>query len=438
MTTMNTRRLGDDQPIESVEPTIPANIPIPDPSRKLDTTPPEPEKDSEQPQDTTLVVAAEPDSRLAEVLAENERLRKALVATDEARNHAREFLTLYGDPARLPDLEQKLYQMLPNAKQIGLAGAKLVAALAVAYRLNPFVEGMIWAYVDDHVIRVRMGYMGWLEKMHQDSQLEVLEPRPMTAEERQQHGLKPEEHGSVVEVYDLAAMQRYQKYGIPNYRPKIGIGIWRPDEKKSFVPVGRSGHWRSEIRAINDVGKRSVRFALEALAGLGEIGVAFDEENTMWTIEADPPADWTQSPEGIVKAENYLKTIGLADDEVNDALGMADWRQTWLNAQDWKDLVDAIARKNKDEAIDGTFTAPAPASQESAPATAASEAPIPVETTPDPVQPPTETAEPPVQAELFGELRPCENCHENMGSDTPFGWWCKSCADKQAAVDLKK
>lgn len=349
-------------------------------------------------------------------------LATAAPINNKALQRQNNFVQRWADPARLAELEQLVYKMLPNAKQIGTKGAMLVARRALALGLDPFVEGNLWAYVDDGIIRVAIGYLGHRERM-EASGMKMLEPRAMTEDERALHGLRDVDHGAVVEVWDPRQKEEYDRFGIP-YRPVLGVGVWRPDEKKTFIPVGRSGYWRAETRATNDAGKRSVRQTADTLRWLqGLDGSSVSEDGDTWSVQGDPAAEWTQDPTRIAKAEEFLTGLGLTDDLVNQALGM-DWRKTWMEAEDFTNFVRLVADQRKHEALEGEYRVrPEPSAVVDKPATAAA-------TTP----------EAPIQPALFDEkpsLCTYTNC-DQPGDVTPVGFLCpahaRQMADQQVAA----
>jgi hypothetical protein len=363
-------------------------------------------------------------------------LAAAAPVNNKALQRRDDFLARWSQPAQIAELEVLVYKMLPNAKQIGVKGAQLVARRAVALGLDPFVEGNLWAYVDDGIIRVRTGYLGHRERI-EAAGLIMVEPRRMTDEERALHGLGEEDHGAVVEVWDPRKKEEFERNGLA-YRPVLGTGIWRPDEKKSFVPVGRSGYWRAETRATNDAGKRAVRQSLDALRWLQGLDATVSEDGDLWSTEADPPATWTQDPTRKAKAEEFLAGLGLTDEIVNQALGM-DWHRTWMEPDDFFNFVRLVADSRKRDAVDGEYTVrPEPA----APTIEAQPAPVSEPPAEPPVEQPAQTvdappAETPTAAKTKKTAAPktvmCANCKVEPAVETPLGSaYCATCATRLA------
>ncbi len=361
-------------------------------------------------------------------------LATAAPINNKALQRQTNFMQRWADPAKLAELEQLVYKMLPNAKQIGIKGAQLVARRALALGLDPFVEGNLWAYVDDGIIRVAIGYLGHRERI-EAAGLKHVEPRAMTPEERALHGLRDIDHGAVFEVWDPRQKDDYDRLGIP-YRPVLGVGIWRPDEKKTFIPIGRSGYWRAETRATNDAGKRAVRQTADTLRWLqGLDGTTVSEDGDLWSVQGDPAAEWTTDPTLTAKAEKMLADLGLTDDLINQALGM-DWRKTWMDREDFKSFAQLVAEQRKHEALEGSFTVrPEPPVTVDKPAASSVQPPV----TPSvPVAEPSPAAAP-VQPTLFEQPSLCAytNC-DQPGTVTPVGFLCpahaRAKADEKAAT----
>ena len=355
-------------------------------------------------------------------------LATAAPINNKALQRRDEFLHRWASPARLNELELLVYKMLPNAKQIGMKGAQLVARRALALGLDPFVEGNLWAYIDDGVIRCAIGYVGHRERI-EAAGLKLIEPRKMTDEEREQHGLRDVDHGAVVEVWNIHEKEEYDRLGIP-YRPVLGVGVWRPDEKKTFVPVGRTGYWRAETRATNDAGKRAVRQTADTLRWLqGLEGASVSEDGDTWAVMGDAAAEWTRDPARVEKAEAVIVELGLTDDIVNQALGM-DWRRTWMEPDDFFNFIRLVAEQRNNEALEGEYTVgpstpvivdnPTPAP---GPAAAATESPA---------------QEAPVQTALFEpSLCTAKGC-DQPGQVTPVGFLCAKHANEKADQEAAK
>jgi hypothetical protein len=410
------------------------------------------------------VVQVEPTKTVEELETENAALRRQLetaramvrdLATaapinNKALQRQNEFLQRWANPARMAELEQLVYKMLPNAKVIGMKGAMLVARRALALGLDPFVEGNLWAYVDDGVIRVAIGYLGHRERIEANG-MKMIEPRKMTDEEREQHGLRDVDHGAVVEVWDPRAKEELDRLGIP-YRPVLGIGVWRPDEKKTFVPVGRTGYWRAETRATNDAGKRAVRQTADTLRWLqGLEGASVSDDGETWAVMGDAAAEWTRDGR-IKKAEEFLAELGLTDEIINQALGM-DWRRTWMDVEDFKNFARLVAEQRNNEALEVEYTVRAlqattptvmpvmmdqvlPATEpelpvimpHDKPAEALKISPLPGAESPAP--------EAPMQTALFEQPSLCtfEGC-DQPGQVTPVGFLCADHARQKADAE---
>ncbi len=95
----------------------------------------------------------------------------------------------------------------------------------------------------------------------------------------------------------------------------------------------------------------------EHFAHLAQVGAEGAEQSVtpdvLAAAEAEatpPPAPWTRSPERIQKAEAWLyNELALSDADVNAALGVADWRQTWLTPAAFKEAINAyIAARTRE------------------------------------------------------------------------------------------
>jgi hypothetical protein len=400
-----------------------------------------------------------PEQKLARLTEENERLRRMIAHSIEARNSAVEFVNLWADPRRLPDLVQEVFQSHPDIPKIreklneetARRVARLIAHLAVTYQVHPLISGMIYAWPDEGVARVELGYRAYLEMLKRHS-LDFDGPFEMDDAQRALHGLSGEDRGALYYVYDWPRMERFARYG-RECKPFTGEGVWR---KNQTVPKGRSGQWVAEKNALKDAARRALSFAIMALANAEVLDVAYDQELDMWSVPA-PTALWTHDPAVVKAFEALLTEHHITDEEWNQQLGH-NWRYTPIEREEMRTRVltyvegrpavvngEVILSPIPDELPTSDSAAePAPAEPDSlaheaadAPALEPPSAPEPAATgqQPDGESTPVEekAPEPSPEAVQAPLSVPCsfEGCHE-PGTDTPEGWLCSTHARKAA------
>lgn len=191
-----------------------------------------------------------------------------------------------------------LRMMLPNAAQ--LTDAQIIAAAVYGKEtgLDP-ISGQFYVTKEQGVMR---GYKGAVDLIARKSRPNWYH-RPMTAEERELHGLGPKDWGSICVLTDIDTAVQMRDLGL-SYHPTEGVGIVRYDDilvkerwegdypnrrkvtlpkdqwQPAPAPVGRSWQWRAEIRSFKDACNRTpgldwmVEELNESAEGILEAGAA--------------------------------------------------------------------------------------------------------------------------------------------------------------------
>jgi hypothetical protein len=386
---------------------------------------------------TTAAVEETPE--VERLRQDNERMHALITRVLEARNQAREFMTIWSDPRKLPELIQEVYMSHPDVqdlkKKLGeeqaQRAARLIAHMALTYEIHPLIRGMIYAWDQDGKVIVEVGYRGYSEMLKRDGM--DFDTRPMTDDECVIHEVGKQDRGYLCFVHDWDRADRFVKHGEPVPPPYRGVGIWKPSYQ---VPKTKSGDWRAEINALKDAARRALSFAVTRTADAQTLDFVYSVTDDAWIMPIEI-ADWLKFPSIVRRFEEYLSSLNITDEEFNAHLGQ-DWRYTTLQPDEIKVKADecAAARNN---AIDGVFE-----EKVAEPAT----------------EVPTEAPEPEVPAvfEAPKEIKPaskrasktrrkpakpaeqamCENCGVEPGEETPFGVYCKTCAERKAEADAKK
>jgi hypothetical protein len=228
------------------------------------------------------------ESRIAGLERKIGELEEAAMNSDRARRQASEntTLALYGEAEEVKGLTQRLNYIMPNAEEIGQKGVALVAQIAIAHGLDPLPgSDHVYAWKQGNKFFVTIGYKGLLQLARQQVQF-THRSRPMSDDERAEHGLGAKEVGYVTELYEIEKAIRCRQGSIP-YEPIIGTAVWKPNDR---VPTGRTPAWVAK--------KNSLKDALRQITTTGVrlhnfLDVQFDRDADGWQIDLpdEPTAD---------------------------------------------------------------------------------------------------------------------------------------------------
>lgn len=191
-------------------------------------------------------------SRLERQVSE---LENAIMESRSAQQSAaKTALELYGESRDVKLLATRLNVILPNASDLGATGVALIAQIAIAHGLDP-LPGSDHIYgwtrtnkkTGEKEIVVTIGYKGLLHLARKQVRFNY-QSRPMTQEEREEHGLKTGEHGYITTLYEIENAIECRQAGIP-YFPIVGIGIWRIGDE---FAKGRSPAWNAKKNSLKD------------------------------------------------------------------------------------------------------------------------------------------------------------------------------------------
>lgn len=357
-------------------------------------------------------------SKLDQLREENGKMRAAMNHFLEARNSAREFMTIWSDPRKLLELVQEVYMSHPDVQtireEVGLECAqrasRLIAHMALTYQIHPLMRGMIYAWIQDGKLIVEIGYRGYGEMLKRE--VMDFETRAMTADERADHDLGEQDRGWLCFVHDWERIERFTSHGQSAPLPYRGVGAWRAaNPKKSGgtypdpVPRSKSGDWVAEKNAIKDAARKALSFAVTKTAQADAIDFTYSRTDDAWVMPIET-AQWLQWEQAVERFEQLLAERTITEEEFNALLGH-NWRYTNLDSDAIKARLDAYVEQ-RDQALKGAF----------------SERSSPGQETP---------AKPPAKGK--NESQTCSNCQVEPGEDTPVGFLCPTCARKLADMD---
>lgn len=357
-------------------------------------------------------------SELDRLREENGKMRAAMNHFLEARNSAREFMTIWSDPRKLPELVQEVYTSHPDVQtvrqeagvEMAQRASRLIAHMALTYQIHPLMRGMIYGWIQDGKLIVEIGYRGYGEMLKRE--VMDFETRAMTADERSEHGLSDKDRGWLCFVYDWERNERFTSRGQPAPAPYRGVGAWRAANPKKGsdtypdpVPRSKSGDWVAEKNAIKDAARKALSFAVTKTAQADAIDFTYSRTDDAWVMPIET-AQWLQWDQAVSRFEQLLAERAVADEEFTTYLGH-NWRYTNLDPDAIKAKLDAYVAQ-REQAVEGAF----------------SEQPEPNE------KPAEVTAE-----KVEGKAKVCINCQVEPGEDTPVGFLCPTCARKLADLD---
>ncbi|MFA6270744.1 MAG: hypothetical protein WC657_06090 [Candidatus Paceibacterota bacterium] len=385
-TDINDRRIGGKRAEQETKP-VTIEQPVREPQEgaeryNLDEIEARLQEDSERElaeRPRVIVRAETPDDKLVRLERENDRMRAMIYGALEARNRAREFMTIWSDPSRLPELIQEIYISDPNIAAIQKSmesskenypatviaetcqrAARLKAHIAISYQLHPLVPGMIYCWFDRGAVVTEIGWRGYQELVGRSEHIEIDGPRPMTDEEKRLHCVGPEDRGGIVKIYDWKKIDRFASRGLPAPEPVTGIGVWlaknpRHYDKPDGVPDGRSAQWTSEKNALKDAARKIVTYEIVNMAALGDnvIDLVHDTESGVWSLPVQT-AQWLKDQTGVARFVKYLNEKGVSDDDLNAFLGY-NWRYSVLSPEEMKLKADecVAARSSAPKLIEG-------------------------------------------------------------------------------------
>jgi hypothetical protein len=312
----------------------------------------------------TIHAAPETDAdKLARLEAENEKMRVMITGALDTRSRARDFMTIWSDPKKLPELAQEIYTSHPNIAKISKdaapivaqQAARLMAHIGVTYGIHPLINGMIYAWLDGGKLYVEVGYRGYQEMLHRYEHYDIDGPREMTPEEKVLHGVGPEDKGAVCFIYDWKRMERFKANDLPAPTPFYGVGIWRANNnrgKADNIAASKSNQWMAEKNAIKDVARRVLSFDIVQVAKQDIPEVGYDDEAGLWTLPV-PMAEWVKNPSSAAKFKKLLEDREIDEAAFNEFIGH-DWRYTTLSPDDIKAKVDEYRIANP-KIVNGVF-----------------------------------------------------------------------------------
>jgi len=410
---------------------------------------------------TTVDLPAE----VQKIKDENERLRHMVLSAMDSRNRAREFMTIWSDPRKLPELIQEIYISDPDIANIKKAmtksdqnyppdvieataqrAARLKAHVALTYELHPMVPGMIYSWVDKGAVVTEVGWRGSTELINRHEYLDTDGPRPMTEAEKELHGIGPEDRGAVFFVHDWQKMDRFLSHGLPAPAPVQGVGAWRAKGqygKPDNIPQGRTGQWVAEKDAVKDAARKTIAYPVRKMADAEILDVVYDTESGMWRLPINT-ADWLNDQRAVTRFENLMKEHGITDGDFNEFLGY-NWRHSQLDPVAIKAEFDRFLSQR--DAIDSTAIVIDPADDLNTTTVLVEQpkpAPMPAPARNKPAAQPEASAD----LETDGETEPpkvkdagvaapapkmCKNCGLEPAVETPVGNdLCESCAKHSA------
>ncbi len=238
-------------------------IPSPAESRRLSTaeTPRCPTRRQDTPPREwpvwALKLRQDYEAKLAAAERRIAELEMSIMETEKANRVSENTTTAlarYGESDDVKGLAARLQTMLPNASEIGLPGVALVAQVAILHGLDPLPGAdhiYAWKQRDKRTgqekVMVTIGYKGLLHLARKQVRF-TYQSRPMTPEERTEHGLQDGAVGYVTTLHLIADALECKQAGIPYY-PLVGSAVWRPGDE---VPRGRTPVWVAKKNSLKD------------------------------------------------------------------------------------------------------------------------------------------------------------------------------------------
>lgn len=215
-------------------------------------------------------------------------LENAAVMTEKARRLERandKALELYGESQAVKDLTKRLDYLLPNAKEIGQQGVALVSQIAIAHGLDPLPgSDHVYAWAQGGKLFVVLGYKGLLHLARKQVQF-THESRPMTPEERAEHGLADGEIGYITKIYEIDKAKICKSAGVP-YFPIVGSAIQKPKDR---VPTGRSAAWVAQKNSLKDALRQITSTGVRMAEALDQ---AFQQQQAAeWVMDLEEPSE---------------------------------------------------------------------------------------------------------------------------------------------------
>jgi hypothetical protein len=192
-----------------------------------------------------------------------------------------------------------------------LTNEQMAAMVAIAWNmsLDPSPgAGHIYAAEFGGKFTILIGYQGYLHRAQRDHKIYYNPARAMTQEERASHGLREDQVGAIVELYELDRAEVALKLGI-KVQPIIGIGIWTNGDN---VAKTKSGLWMAGKNAIKDaIRQLGLGFGATAIPNIA--GFEYDRDTDTFTQISN-----SDKANGFVEAEiqSSLTASRLGDLEI--------------------------------------------------------------------------------------------------------------------------
>ncbi len=202
-----------------------------------------------------------------------EELKRAMIDQDNARKVTpASAIVAYGDSDEVKQLAGRLQAFLPNSKELGKTGLHLVAQVAILHGLDPMPgSDHLYAWYDKKKgeLVVTIGYKGLIHLARRELAF-THTSRPMTEQEREEHGLREGWIGYVTELYELAKAAECKQIGIP-YHPVVGTAVWKPGDR---VPAARTPAWVAKKNSLKDALRQVVTTGQRLQSALDMAAVA--------------------------------------------------------------------------------------------------------------------------------------------------------------------
>lgn len=177
-------------------------------------------------------------------------------------------LQAYGDREEVREITDRLMAMHPASGEVGVAGMRAVAQLALMSNANPLpTAGEIYVWVDRGRVVVDFGIAYYRRISKQKDTVIWIggqEPRPMTQQERERYGVPDDALAGICRGFLLSEYERLLERGVPwqaaqEMLARTSIGIVEKGDTYNFKykkpippPHGRTWQWVAEKRAERD------------------------------------------------------------------------------------------------------------------------------------------------------------------------------------------
>ena len=369
-------------PDEATEPDAPQGVPA---DRRINGTPASPPKIV--PQDERIPDPAPKwfilyrqaiEARLSKANNLILELESAIMDSKYEHNRA---LSIYGSENALEEVTRQV-SIAPQFKDLTAEEHRFVAGVGLASGLNPVFH--LHAWIQDvydkktkqtvRTMHITPDYKALMASV--DDPI-MLKERRLTPDEMRDRGIPENEIASgaiayVVEGHNLKHAIMARQAGL-EYEPNKGYGWWAAQKDKEIwatndksgkryntgkveriandTPNARDGEWVAKKRAMRDLYNQLADLRLK-FAEVPGVTVKDDEwimggsgsdlEIVDGEVIPQPIAAWLNDAARVTAAEKWSASQGVTDAEINAQIDADDWRQSLVEDDEFRALVERV------------------------------------------------------------------------------------------------